>query len=193
MDANRDMAITYEEMQAWFNTMHPDKLTAIPAGLFEREDKYQDGVISFDRTCWNDCAQPDWGSKTAANLLLRELDVQLRTYPRTAHGTSPQQLAELLLWIKDVLQVHKCQPEKCQPKMGASAGLLLEWGGLRMWDRGQGAGGRGQGAASVAIRGQAAGMHIPYAIDELDENLGAKGKTSAAPRVRVRYAVPQEL
>ncbi|KAJ1433818.1 hypothetical protein B484DRAFT_447031 [Ochromonadaceae sp. CCMP2298] len=47
MDANRDMAITYEEMQAWFNTMHPDKLTAIPAGLFEREDKNQDGVISF--------------------------------------------------------------------------------------------------------------------------------------------------
>eukprot|EP00600_Ochromonadales_sp_CCMP1393_P008449 CAMPEP_0174953704 /NCGR_PEP_ID=MMETSP0004_2-20121128/5_1 /TAXON_ID=420556 /ORGANISM="Ochromonas sp., Strain CCMP1393" /LENGTH=190 /DNA_ID=CAMNT_0016201413 /DNA_START=222 /DNA_END=794 /DNA_ORIENTATION=- len=47
MDSNRDKKITYEEMQAWFKTMHPDKLQSIPGGLFEREDKDGDGVISF--------------------------------------------------------------------------------------------------------------------------------------------------
>lgn len=39
MDANRDLQITIEEMQAWFTSTHPDKLTSIPQGLFEREDK----------------------------------------------------------------------------------------------------------------------------------------------------------
>lgn len=39
MDTNRDLQITEEEMQAWFTSTHPDKLTSIPPGLFEREDK----------------------------------------------------------------------------------------------------------------------------------------------------------
>lgn len=39
MDTNRDLMVTKEEMAHWFATMHPDKLDAIPGGLFEREDK----------------------------------------------------------------------------------------------------------------------------------------------------------
>lgn len=39
MDTNRDLMISYDEMQHWFATKHPDKLDRIPAGLFEREDK----------------------------------------------------------------------------------------------------------------------------------------------------------
>lgn len=39
MDANRDLLISPEEMEAWFTHTHPDKLTSIPQGLFEREDK----------------------------------------------------------------------------------------------------------------------------------------------------------
>lgn len=39
MDTDRDLHITVEEMQAWFTSTHPDKLTTIPEGLFEREDK----------------------------------------------------------------------------------------------------------------------------------------------------------
>lgn len=39
MDANNDQQVTMEEMQAWFASTHPDKLTSIPPGLFEREDK----------------------------------------------------------------------------------------------------------------------------------------------------------
>lgn len=39
MDTDRDLHITVEEMQAWFTSTHPDKLTSIPEGLFEREDK----------------------------------------------------------------------------------------------------------------------------------------------------------
>lgn len=47
MDANRDLLISYEEMEAWFASKHPDKLTSIPPGLFEREDKNQDRFISW--------------------------------------------------------------------------------------------------------------------------------------------------
>lgn len=39
MDTDRDLHVTVEEMQAWFTSTHPDKLTSIPEGLFEREDK----------------------------------------------------------------------------------------------------------------------------------------------------------
>lgn len=48
MDINRDLSITVEEMQAWFASTHPDKLTSIPEGLFEREDKNGDKVISWE-------------------------------------------------------------------------------------------------------------------------------------------------
>ena len=39
MDTNRDLMISWDEMAAWFAEKHPDKLSSIPAGLFEREDK----------------------------------------------------------------------------------------------------------------------------------------------------------
>eukprot|EP01032_Pedospumella_encystans_P029661 gene29661-33491_t len=48
MDTNNDQHITEEEMQAWFTSTHPDKLTSIPQGLFEREDKNGDKVISWE-------------------------------------------------------------------------------------------------------------------------------------------------
>lgn len=48
MDTNGDMKISYEEMEVWFATKHPDKLTSIPPGLFEREDKDQDHFISWE-------------------------------------------------------------------------------------------------------------------------------------------------
>lgn len=44
MDTNRDLLISYDEMETWFASKHPDKLTSIPPGLFEREDKNQ---VSF--------------------------------------------------------------------------------------------------------------------------------------------------
>eukprot|EP00388_Colpodella_angusta_P025643 GDKK01003272.1.p1 GENE.GDKK01003272.1~~GDKK01003272.1.p1 ORF type:complete len:171 (+),score=53.61 GDKK01003272.1:61-513(+) len=47
MDTNRDLMISYDEMEAWFASKHPDKLTSIPPGLFEREDKNQDRFISW--------------------------------------------------------------------------------------------------------------------------------------------------
>eukprot|EP00600_Ochromonadales_sp_CCMP1393_P013358 CAMPEP_0175004078 /NCGR_PEP_ID=MMETSP0005-20121125/4568_1 /TAXON_ID=420556 /ORGANISM="Ochromonas sp., Strain CCMP1393" /LENGTH=446 /DNA_ID=CAMNT_0016259193 /DNA_START=160 /DNA_END=1500 /DNA_ORIENTATION=+ len=50
--------------------------------------------------------QLDWGRKTAANLLLRKIDVQFRTYPHVQHELATDQLAELLHWIKDVLRVY---------------------------------------------------------------------------------------
>mmetsp|Transcript_17346 Transcript_17346/g.29328 ORF Transcript_17346/g.29328 Transcript_17346/m.29328 type:complete len:206 (+) Transcript_17346:67-684(+) len=48
MDANRDLMISYDEMAQWFRTMHPDKLERIPDGLFEREDKNGDQMISWE-------------------------------------------------------------------------------------------------------------------------------------------------
>mmetsp|Transcript_2029 Transcript_2029/g.4091 ORF Transcript_2029/g.4091 Transcript_2029/m.4091 type:complete len:206 (+) Transcript_2029:25-642(+) len=48
MDRNKDMAITYDEMSYWFLTMHPDKLERIPGGIFEREDKNGDQMISWE-------------------------------------------------------------------------------------------------------------------------------------------------
>lgn len=47
MDANRDLKVSYNEMAHWFLTMHPDKLDAIPRGIFEREDK--NGVSYYHR------------------------------------------------------------------------------------------------------------------------------------------------
>lgn len=50
MDTNRDLMISHEEMAHWFATHHPDKLTSIPSGLFEREDKNGVRRIEFMST-----------------------------------------------------------------------------------------------------------------------------------------------
>ena len=84
----------------------------------------------------------EWGRQTAANLLLRDVDVQFRTYPQVDHEldtsevyNAPRscccysssvfvlfeactiffifiQLADLLLWVKDVLFLH--QQKQCE-------------------------------------------------------------------------------
>jgi hypothetical protein len=45
MDRNNDGAITYEEMQYWFEHSHPDRLPTIPRGVWERDDK---NMVSTD-------------------------------------------------------------------------------------------------------------------------------------------------
>lgn len=47
--------------------------------------------------------QCDWGRKTATNLLLRNIDVQFRTYPDTSHELVESELVDLFYWIQDVL------------------------------------------------------------------------------------------
>ena len=44
IDKNGDEKITKEELQAWFKEQGAD----LPDGLWETEDKDEDGVISFD-------------------------------------------------------------------------------------------------------------------------------------------------
>jgi hypothetical protein len=55
MDSNRDLMISYGEMENWFRTMHPDKLDRIPAGLFEREDKNGVSVRTAGVTAYLSC------------------------------------------------------------------------------------------------------------------------------------------
>jgi hypothetical protein len=55
MDSNRDLMISYNEMENWFRTMHPDKLDRIPAGLFEREDKNGVSVRTAGVTAFLSC------------------------------------------------------------------------------------------------------------------------------------------
>jgi hypothetical protein len=48
MDTNGDLKITYEEMEIWFKTKHPKKLQFIPRGVWEKDDKNQDFVITWE-------------------------------------------------------------------------------------------------------------------------------------------------
>lgn len=48
MDVNSDGYLTVGEMENWFRTMHPDNYDGIPRGLFEREDKNKDGLVSWE-------------------------------------------------------------------------------------------------------------------------------------------------
>lgn len=48
MDTNGDLKITYEEMEIWFRTKHPKKLQFIPRGVWEKDDKNQDFVITWE-------------------------------------------------------------------------------------------------------------------------------------------------
>lgn len=41
MDENQDGYIIYDEMVKWFTTKHPQKLTSIPHGVWERDDVNQ--------------------------------------------------------------------------------------------------------------------------------------------------------
>ena len=47
MDRDGDGHILYEEMEQWFANMHPDKLPAIPHGVWERDDKNMVSHISY--------------------------------------------------------------------------------------------------------------------------------------------------
>jgi hypothetical protein len=48
MDTDNSGMISYEEMTHWFANKHPQKLQSIPPGVWERDDKNQDGIISWD-------------------------------------------------------------------------------------------------------------------------------------------------
>lgn len=47
MDRNRDGHITYDEMHWWFGNMHPNKLDAIPTGVWEKDDRNMVSAIIF--------------------------------------------------------------------------------------------------------------------------------------------------
>ena len=40
----------------------------------------------------------EWGRQTASNLLLRDVDVQFRTYPGVGHDLSPAEVTCLILF-----------------------------------------------------------------------------------------------
>jgi FK506-binding protein 9/10 len=48
MDVNEDKRITYDEMEIWFQTKHPKKLSSIPRGVWEKDDKNQDQIITWE-------------------------------------------------------------------------------------------------------------------------------------------------
>lgn len=48
MDLDNDDRVSKEEMERWFKERHPRKIGTTPNGLWDRQDKDKDGLISWE-------------------------------------------------------------------------------------------------------------------------------------------------
>lgn len=48
MDRNKDGRVTKDEMGKWFRSKHPRGMGDIPHGLWERQDKNKDDVVTWE-------------------------------------------------------------------------------------------------------------------------------------------------
>jgi hypothetical protein len=155
----------------------------------------------------------DWGRRTAANLLLQGVDVQFRTYKGVAHDMDPReviatwsvccrhplltlcviasrcgcQLADLLLWVQDVLQQQDLRSEG---KMADAAERSSKKGGDGDESE-EGEGKEQEGAERKGPARNALPAAIPYTIEPAETGVSVSSGTAAL--LRVRFAVPTEL